>query len=94
MKTTVDLPDELVQRIKMRAVMRHRKLKDTMAALLRLGLSADETDEACRTPRKGAIKLPLFECSDDAPARRMSAEELVALTHDVQTGEDIERLPL
>ncbi|MEQ1806081.1 MAG: hypothetical protein ABL900_11970 [Burkholderiaceae bacterium] len=41
MKTTLDLPDELVRRVKLRAVQSDRKLKDTVAALLEAGLRAD-----------------------------------------------------
>ncbi len=40
MKTTLDLPDELVRRVKMRAVQSDRKLKDTVAELLETGLRA------------------------------------------------------
>ena len=36
MKTTLELPDELVRRIKMRAVERKQKLNDTIAQLLEL----------------------------------------------------------
>ena len=41
MKTTLDLPDELVRRVKMRAVQSDRKLKDMVAALLDAGLRAE-----------------------------------------------------
>ena len=39
MKTTLDLPDDLVREVKIRAVRENRKLKDAIADLLRLGLS-------------------------------------------------------
>ena len=39
MKTTLELPDELARRIKMRAVKRNQKLKDTVAQLLEFGLA-------------------------------------------------------
>jgi plasmid stability protein len=39
MKTTVDLPDRLVKAVKLRAVHDGRKLKDTVAELLRIGLA-------------------------------------------------------
>ena len=39
MKTTLDLPDDLVKEIKLRAVHEGKKLKDAMAELLRRGLS-------------------------------------------------------
>lgn len=38
MKTTLDLPDELVRRIKIEAVQSDRKLKDLVAQLLEAGL--------------------------------------------------------
>ena len=43
MKTTLDLPDELVRRVKMRAVQSDRKLKDMVAVLLDAGLRAGPT---------------------------------------------------
>lgn len=41
MKTTLDLPDELMRRVKLRAVHRNQKLKDAIAQLLERGM-ADE----------------------------------------------------
>ena len=49
MKTTLELPDGLLQRIKLRAVHRKRKLKDEIAALLEAGLAQAPAAEA---PRK------------------------------------------
>jgi len=40
MKTTLELPDDLVKQIKLRAVHEGRKLKDAVADLLRKGLAA------------------------------------------------------
>jgi plasmid stability protein len=37
-KTTLDLPDELMRAIKIRAVKANRRLKDEVAHLLRRGL--------------------------------------------------------
>ncbi len=42
MKTTLDLPDELMREVKIRAVHEHKKLKDTIAELLRKGIAAGE----------------------------------------------------
>ena len=41
MKTTLQLPDELVKEIKLRAVNEGKKLKDAVAELLRKGLDAE-----------------------------------------------------
>ena len=42
MKTTLDLPDELMRAVKIRAVHEHKKLKDTIAELLRKAIAAKE----------------------------------------------------
>jgi plasmid stability protein len=39
MKTTMELPDDLVKEIKLRAVREGKKLKDAVAELLRKGLA-------------------------------------------------------
>ncbi len=40
MKTTLDLPDELMRKVKIRAVHEHKKLKDTIAELIEKGIAA------------------------------------------------------
>ena len=45
MKTTLDLPDSLVTEVKLRALRDKRKLKDTLADLLRKGLSSPDVRE-------------------------------------------------
>lgn len=50
MKTTLELPDALLQRIKLRAVHRKRRLKDEVAALLEAGLAHAPRSEAPRKP--------------------------------------------
>ena len=43
MKTTLELPDELMKEVKIRAVHEHKKLKDIIAELLRKGIAASKT---------------------------------------------------
>ena len=52
MKTTLDLPDELVRRVKMRAIQSDRKLKDMVATLLDAGLRAEPTAPLSAAPPK------------------------------------------
>ena len=40
MKTTLDLPDELMREVKIRAVHEHKKLKDAIAEFIRKGMRA------------------------------------------------------
>jgi plasmid stability protein len=41
-KTTLDLPDDLMRAVKIRAVHEHKKLKDTIAELIRKGMAASK----------------------------------------------------
>jgi hypothetical protein len=43
MKTTLDLPDDLMREVKIRAVHEHKKLKDAIADFIRRGMSASKT---------------------------------------------------
>ncbi len=56
MKTTVDLPEELVKEIKLRAVHAGKKLKDAVADLLREGLDASADPGAAAKADKAAVK--------------------------------------
>lgn len=49
MKTTLELPDELVKEIKLRAVHQGAKLKDMVADLLRAGLRTTGVNGSGRT---------------------------------------------
>ncbi len=50
MKTTLDLPDDLMRQVKIRAVHEHKKLKDAIAEFLRKGMAAGKTRPA-RAPK-------------------------------------------
>jgi plasmid stability protein len=101
MKTTLDLPDALVKQVKLRALRDGRKLKDTVADLLRKGLTSPPTPAIRKPAMKSArvitdpeTGLPLIVCDPEAPASKMTAEELIALEQETQTQEDLERLGL
>ncbi len=83
MKTTFDLPPELVRALKLRAVHEGRKLKDVAADLLKRGLAGPESPAKHQSVRPKieiqANGLPVVRCSAEAPAKRMSAGELLAL---------------
>ena len=52
MKTTLELPDDLMRRIKLRALHRNRKLKDEIAQLLEAGMASAPNSKAPRKPPK------------------------------------------
>ena len=84
MKTTVDLPSDLLREIKLRAVNEGRKLREVISDLLRFGLMQGSAPTEVSVPQKGKITLPLFPCSSNSPASRMSVEALISLEQAAQ----------
>ncbi len=96
MKTTLDLPDEIVREVKLRAVVQGRTVKDLVAEYLRQSLGLPplggiKKPVASPMVEIGAHGLPVFRCSPDAPATRMSVVELLKLEQDSQMAEDMQR---
>ena len=84
MKTTLDLPDDLVRAVKIRAVEENRKLKDTMADLLRLGLAQKR---GAPTTARRRLKLPLVECAHEArPDEEMTPERVAEVLLEEEAG--------
>lgn len=76
MKTTLDLPDDLVRAIKLRAVNEDKKLKDLMAELLRRGLAAVEEQARVRT----RVRFPLIQTTHPAtPETELTPERVKEL---------------
>lgn len=98
MKTTLDLPDDLVREMKLRALMQGRTLRDLAADFLRQGLGMAAPRRANPPPGSpveiSADGMPTIRGKNDAPARRMSAEALIALEQALQTQEDMQRAGL
>ncbi len=81
MKTTLDLPDDLVRRLKLRALQDGRKLKDAVADILRAGLAAQKrqspTDVAI-VVKDRKTGLPVIQCRRAAPRGQELTPERVA----------------
>jgi len=83
MKTTLDLPDDLVRAVKIRAVKQNKKLKDTIAELLRRGLA----QEHGQNPVRRRLKLPLVECAHEARlGDEMTPERVAEVLLDEEAG--------
>jgi hypothetical protein len=70
-KTTIDIPDDIMQRVKIRAVEENRRLKDLIPDLL---LRRLDTDPLAVPRELHRVRLPLIEGGHPAPA----GEELTA----------------
>jgi plasmid stability protein len=75
-KTTVDLPPELVRAVKVRAATEGRRVKDVMAEALKRGL-ADQRGPGLAAPRRA--KLPLVRCAHPATPETEMTPERVAM---------------
>ncbi len=81
MKTTVDLPAELVRAIKIRAIEENRKLKEMIAELLRRGLAGGASVEQGAVRRR--VTLPLVHTAHQAkPDEEMTPERVAAVLVD------------
>lgn len=82
MKTTFDLPDSLVKQVKLRALTEGRKLKDTVADLLRKALSGSEgesnSEKAVITKDK-KTGLPLIQCNRTPAPEEISPDRLAEI---------------
>lgn len=75
MKTTLDLPDDLLRAMKMRAVQEGRKFKDVAAEIFRLGLTQPKPCPNSAIRRR--VKLPLIECRQLAsPAATLTVDQV------------------
>ncbi len=68
MKTTLDLPDELMREVKIRAVHEQKKLKDTIAELLRKGIAAAGKGSRERIPKPVKLRGGFVPTVEDIEA--------------------------
>jgi len=99
MKTTLDLPDELIREVKLRAVVQGRTLRDLVADFLRQGLGMAPPPRSERPPAGSMVEigdtgLPVIRCRPDAAASQTSVEELLKLEQQTQTEEDLQHAGL
>jgi hypothetical protein len=83
-KTTVELPDDLVRDLKVKAAREDRKLKDLMTELLRRGLEDEPREEK---PFK-RVKLPLIHSKHPAKPGSLSPERI----HEILVEDEVRNL--
>ncbi|HAW09598.1 MAG: antitoxin [Candidatus Dormibacteria bacterium] len=76
-RTTLDLPDDLMRAVRIRAVNEGHRLKDVIADLIRRGL-AGEPGATGAGPRR--VQLPLVICAHPArPGEELTPERVAQL---------------
>jgi hypothetical protein len=96
MKTTLDLPEDLMREVKLRAVMQRRPLKDLVADMLRQGMGMTQcastgVPAANSLVHIGTNGLPVIKWDAKAPAGRMRVRKLLALEQAALSEEDMKR---
>ncbi len=91
MKTTLDLPDDLMKLVKLRAVEENRTLTVLIAELLRRGLAEERTEPGVVRNR---VKLPLVHVAHAAQAGEELTPERISeilLMQEVEAHDDLMR---
>lgn len=97
MKSTVELPGEILDEVRRRAAYFGRAVDDAAAYYLAKGLAispAPPTGGTSSLRTDPATGLPVVVGSPAAPAHGLTTAALVELEHDTQTQDDLERLGL
>lgn len=73
MKTTIELPDELMRAVKVRAASENRRLKDVLADVIRRGL----VHSSPSTGPLSKVRFPLVTCAHEAnPSTEMTPDRV------------------
>jgi plasmid stability protein len=75
-KTTLDIPDDLLRAMKMRAVQEGRKFKDVATEVFRRGLAQPKV--AANSGGGQRVKLPLIQCRHQAASQAKLTPDQVA----------------
>ena len=77
MRTTLDLPDELMRHLKARAALEGRSLRDLTQELIERGLRTPK-------PTSTASSLPTLSIGQDIPAKYLSNAGLCELIYEAE----------
>ena len=75
MKITLELPEDLVRRMKLRAAQEGRKLKDVAAQVFKHGLAAPVS---AGRPARRRVELPVIQCRHKAKPREALTPSRIA----------------
>ncbi len=82
MKTTMDLPEDLIREMKFRAVREGRKLRDVAEEVLRRGLAAQPTSVTATTRHR--VKLPIIPSPPGAKLFELNGDRLLELATETE----------
>ena len=84
MKTTLNLPDDLMREVKLRSVEQNRRLTDTISELLRIGLAQEQAGASQHGNR---VQLPLVRCMHKPkPGEELTPERVAEILIEEEAG--------
>lgn len=83
MKTTLDLPEDLVREMKIRAASEGRKLRDVAEEVFRRGLAAPA---ATAKSARHRVRLPLIPAPAGAKPFELTGDRLLELEFEAESG--------
>lgn len=85
MKTTIDLPDDLLRAVKIRAAQQGCTLRELVSEYIASGLATPPGQEQ---PQRNAVAFPVIPTAADAPLATMTRAQIVAFEHEALTEDD------
>ena len=86
MRTTLELPEEIMRQVKIRAAEKGRKLKEVFVELLKSGLmimrKSHHPDDGIHLGKDPKTGLPIVKAVNSAPGSTMKPNELKRLEQD------------
>lgn len=82
MKTTLDLPENLVREMKMKAAREGRKLREVAAEVVQRGLLGSSANQVSKENR---VLFPLVECQSANPDEELSPSRVAEILTDQET---------
>lgn len=76
MKTTLDLPENLIREMKLRAAREGRKLRDVATEVVQRGLFGPSTRKDSKANR---VQFPLVDCDTASPTEELSPSKVAEI---------------
>ncbi len=83
MKTTLDLPDDLMRALKIRAAQQGRTIRELVSAYISAGLAGTPANAGT-----GTVAFPVIDADPHAALVTMTREQIIAAEYEALTADD------
>lgn len=86
MKTTFDLPEDVVREMKLRAVMEGRKLRDVAEEIFRRGLAQPGSSRP--STERHRVRLPLVPIAKGAKPFALTGQQIAEMEAEIESSQN------